>query len=167
MVLLSFIMAFPPGRLATRLAASCVFPPTRIVTPPARCLIFAMRFRKGTWMNELENTLQRHSCVMLPLTYELTPTDRRVSNSGVTGSKNFYVLTNLIYHRHFDGKPKERAFLKNRKSTLTAVAAEQLNEECIWRWRDRDRWGGQYSWIVCSCSCIICCSSRGTRCRVT
>ena len=38
----------PLGRLGTSSALSCVLPPTRTCTEPARSLIFAIRLRKAT-----------------------------------------------------------------------------------------------------------------------
>ena len=48
-----------PGRLSTSEAYSCVFPPTRMRTLPARFATVASRFKNGTWMNDLRTQTQR------------------------------------------------------------------------------------------------------------
>ena len=51
---LSFAIMALFGKLSTRVAVSCVLPPTRIRTLPARSTTVASRLRKGTWMNDLQ-----------------------------------------------------------------------------------------------------------------
>ena len=51
--LLSFAIIALSGRVPTSEAISCVLPPTRMRTSPARSASVASRLRKGTWMNDL------------------------------------------------------------------------------------------------------------------
>ena len=69
-----FSRILPLGKLGTKNAVSCVFPPTRMFTPPPWTWRFAIRLRNGTWTSDLQRTVIKLKAVFeLPVLTSFFP----------------------------------------------------------------------------------------------